>query len=869
MTLKNESSGQQFGAMDSLIERLAQHAPSGHLDAMRATLSGSGEALAPHWQTFFENAVGSDDLITQVERFNELNESLLRRVADNGVTYNLYSDSSSQPRPWSVDLLPMILDQTEWSYIERGVAQRARLLNSLLSDVYGDQKTIKRGLLPAALVAGHQGYMRAVHGVRPRENTFLHVAAFDLACGPDHQWWVMSQRLQAPSGLGYMLENRMIVSRLFPDAFRTLQVERVVGAYRSLIASLMAHSPAGADARVVLLTPGPYSETYFEHVYLARYLGMTLVEGGDLVVRNERVGLKTLKGLEPVDIIMRRLDDDFSDPLELRADSALGVPGLMQAYRAGNVVLANAPGTSFLESTAILGFLPRLCEALLTEKLVMPSIPSWWCGERAAMRAILPQLSEHVIKPTFNDKPRRFVPTMGKHLSAREREQWMGRIAMRPEHFTAQAYLPLAYSPSWQGASSPTLPIASRATMVRVFALSDGAGNWSVAPGGLARIAPAGRDIVSMYRGGSSADVWAITGRGRADTTPLSNTLTPISTGRATMGIASRAAENLYWFGRYTERLDNTTRLARITLEALASNDEELPSTQSWLSKLSVSHGLVSEETPTISQSAVVFERTLMASLSDRAGKLGCFSVAATLGALQSTAFSVRERLALEQWTLVATSATEFAAATANTAQGETVSRQQALRALQQLSTQIMAMTGAQADRMTRDDGWRLLSIGRQIERTSTLAEALAEAFTTGTLTNDTGFGLVLGFFDSTITYRARYQQQRDPKALMTLLALDSDNPRSLAWITQTLQARIAKLEGLPRDTLPLLLQKRSLPHQWDVDHFAAAIEKYAQGDATEIVSMLEAVVNDANEISDALSQRYFTHATGARVVGS
>lgn len=868
MTFQTETSALPQDRIESLIDRLAQRAPHGHLDSMRATLSDANAPLAPHWRTFFEQAVGQEpDNI--VLRLDELNDSLLRRVADNGVTYNLYSDSQSQARPWSVDLLPMILHQAEWAQIERGVVQRARLLNALLADVYGEQTSIKRGLLPSALVAGHPGYMRAAHGVRPRENTFLHVAAFDLACGPDGQWWVMSQRVQAPSGLGYLLENRMIVSRLFPDAFRALNVERVVGTYRSLVASLMAHSPAGRDARVVLLTPGPYSETYFEHVYLARYLGMTLVEGGDLVVRNQRVGLKTLKGLEPVDIIMRRLDDDFSDPLELRAESALGVPGLMQAYRAGNVVLANAPGTSFLESTAVLAFLPRLCQAMLGETIAMPSIPSWWCGERAAMRSILPQLADHVIKPTYNDKPRRFVPMMGKHLSQREREQWVGRIAMQPEHFTAQAYLPLAYAPSWQGAGMPEQPIASRATMIRVFALSDGAGKWNVVPGGLARIAPAGKDIVSMYRGGSSADLWAITGRGKADTSPLSNTLTPISTSRATMGIASRAAENLYWFGRYTERLDNTTRLARITLEALASNDEELPATRAWLSELAVAHGLVNEETPTITQSALVFERSLMAALPDHDAKLGSYSVSATLASLQHTAFSVRERLALEQWTLITTSAREFGAATAQTTQGESVSRQQALLALHQLSTQIMAMTGAQTDRMTRDDGWRLLSIGRQVERMGTLAEALAMAFATGTLSNDTGFGLVLAFFDSTITYRSRYLQQRDPKALMTLLALDIDNPRSLAWISQTMQSRIAKLEGLPRDTLPLLLQKRSLPHQWSIDLLLPALDQYAQGNADLIVEKLHDVVNDASEISDALSQRYFTHATGARVVGS
>ncbi len=878
--------GDRIAAVMNALASLAKRPPAGHLDGLRAA---GGDALTPSWRTFFEKALAAmpanersvEALLAELEQSQA---SLTRKIADNGITYNLYSDAlAGQARPWSLDLLPMIIDQAQWAQIERGVSQRAELLNRILADVYGEQMLVREGMLPTALVQGHPAYLRPAHGITPRGKTFLHIAAFDLARGPDGNWWVMSQRVQAPSGLGYALENRMIVSRLFPDAFRALHVDKLVESYKTLINSLMAHSPAGSDARVVLLTPGPYSETYFEHVYLARYLGIGLVEGGDLVVRDERVWLKTLKGLEPVDVILRRLDDDFLDPLELRADSALGIPGMLQAYRAGNVVLANAPGTGFLESAAIFGFLPKICKAVMGQTLAIPSIASWWCGERSALRTLMPQLSDYVLKPTFNDPGRRFVPAIGKSLSPREREQWTGRIALHPEDFSAQAFLPLAHNPSWQGvrAATPTAPtsaiaspIASRAAMVRVFAVSNGPGQWHVMPGGLARIAPEGRDVVSMYRGGSSADIWVITGHSTDEAVPLSSTLTPIATHRAMLGIASRAAENLFWFGRYTERLENTTRLARVTLEALASEAEEAPETLEWLHRLALSNGLVSKAVPSPKKSATLFERALIASLADRSGKLGAYSVAATLESLRFSAFAVRERLALEQWTLVAASATEFDAAmsgaagqtgeTRNAQQAPSVTTQQALRALERLTTNVMAMTGAQTDRMTRDDGWRLLSMGRHIERMSTLAEALSEAFDTGTLTSDIGFSLVLGFFDSTITYRSRYLQQRDPQALVELLALDRDNPRSLAWISQTLASRIAKLSETPSGTVPSMLTAFNLPHQWKNEQVMTLA---GADDTVAITEMLRGARLDAFSISDALSQRYFSHAEAADTV--
>ena len=873
--------GDRVAAVMNALASLAKRAPAGHLDGLRVA---GGDALTPSWRTFFEKALAAMPANERsVEAlFSELEQSqasLTRKIADNGITYNLYSDAlTGQARPWSLDLLPMIIDQAQWAQIERGVSQRAELLNHILADVYGEQKLVRGGMLPTALVQGHPAYLRPAHGIMPRGKTFLHVAAFDLARGPDGNWWVMSQRTQAPSGLGYALENRMIVSRLFPDAFRALHVDKLVASYKTLISSLMAHSPRGADARVVLLTPGPYSETYFEHVYLARYLGIGLVEGGDLVVRDERVWLKTLKGLEPVDVILRRLDDDFLDPLELRADSALGIPGLLQAYRAGNVVLANAPGSGFLESAAILGFLPKICRAVMGQTLAIPSVASWWCGERSALRTLIPQLNDYVLKPTFNDPGRRFVPAIGKSLSPRERELWTGRIALHPEDFSAQAFLPLAHNPSWKGlntsrsAPSPTsAPIASRAAMVRVFALSNGPGQWHVMPGGLVRIAPEGRDVVSMYRGGSSADMWVITGHSTDDAVPLSSTLTPISAHRATLGIASRAAENLFWFGRYTERLENTTRLARVTLEALASEAEETPEALDWLHRMALSNGLVSKAVPSPKKSVTLFARALIASLADRTGKLGAYSVAATLEALRFSAFAVRERLALEQWTLVAASSKEFEVAmtgavseTRNAQQATHVTTQQALRALERLTTNVMAMTGAQTDRMTRDDGWRLLSMGRHIERLSTLSEALAEAFNTGALNSDIGFSLVLSFFDSTITYRSRYLQQRDPKALVELLAQDHDNPRSLAWISQTLAGRVAKLSETPSGAVAPLVAPFVLPHQWNNERVMALA---GAEDVEAIVELLRRARADAFAVSDALSQRYFSHAEAADTV--
>ena len=340
---------------------------------------GARGDLRPSWRSFYEYL----NAATTKQMEHRLN-FVRRRVQENGVTYNVYAD-----RPWELDPLPMILSAAEWKDISRAITQRARLLNAVLGDLYGEQTLLRDGTLPTALVYGHNGFLWPCQGIRQPNDNWLQLYAVDLARSPDGRWWVIADRTQAPSGAGYALENRLIISSVFPEQFRDLRVQHLAAFFRALQANLARSAPSeGETPLIVLLTPSPYTETYFEHAYLARYLGYPLVKGQDLTVRGECVYLRTLSGLRRVHAILRWLDDDYCDPLELRGDSALGVPGLLQAVRAGKVLVANALGSGLLESAA----LPGACEKLLGESLLMPSAGNWWCGEQTALEFTIQNL---------------------------------------------------------------------------------------------------------------------------------------------------------------------------------------------------------------------------------------------------------------------------------------------------------------------------------------------------------------------------------------------------------------------------------------------------------------------------------------------
>ncbi len=833
-----------------MVASLAPPAATGHFDELRGGVCAPGTAgAAPtdSWSRFFGN-LGKDGF----QDLDRRTVNLGRQVRDNGITYNVYADANGPQRPWSLDLFPLIITPESWQQIETGVLQRVKLLDRIMADVYGPQQLLAGNLLPPALVHGHPGYLRPMHGVRPAGGTHLHIAAFDMARDPAGDWWVVSQRTQAPSGLGYLLENRLIISRMFPEAFGDLKVQRLAASYRALVDGLRAMCPGGNDARVVLLTPGPYNETYFEHAYLARYLGLTLVEGSDLTVRDQHLYLKTLQGLEPVHGILKRLDDEFLDPLELRSDSRLGVPGLLQAIRAGNVLVANAPGSAFLESTALLGFLPALSRHLLGEELKLPSLATWWCGERAAMEAVLPQLGERVIKPTYIAAGPGTV--LGKSLSRREIDEWAGRIVREPDEHTIQAYQPLSQMPTWKNGR-----IAPRSLMLRVFAVSDGPQSWRVLPGGLTRIAGQSLDIASMQRGGSSADTWVLT-HGEVDTSSLLHHDHPsVDVAHRTRSATSRAAENLFWLGRYTERTENTTRLARLVLESLNGEDQGSQPLLSWLSELAADHGLVLADVPRATQARRVFERSLIASLADSDEST---SVGYNLAALRNAASAVRERLSQEQWNVIVQAEAEFAKGCAHcTADGD-FSSVEALRVLETLSGFTAAMTGAQTDRMTRDDGWRLLSTGRHLERLGFLSSALAWSFETGSVFDEGGFEALVALFDSTITFHSQYQQRHDITALLDLLVLDRDNPRSLGWVVQTLRGRLARLAGSAPGELPGIALTVPDPLGWSLE---AICQRDADGQHANLMALLQQCADTAYQLSDELSARYFTHSGEVR----
>ncbi|MGL4549878.1 MAG: circularly permuted type 2 ATP-grasp protein, partial [Gemmataceae bacterium] len=414
--------------MSADTDPFAYAPPAGGFDEAFAP----GGLARPHWHGLLRSLRGFG-LPALKHRWAEARH-LIRQ---NGVTYNVYGDPRGMARPWQLDPVPLVLSTAEADALEAGLTQRGRLLEALLRDLYGPQHTLTHGLLPPELVFENAAFLRPCHGSKPPGDRYLHLYAANVGRDPDGYFWVLGDRTQCPSGAGYALENRIVLSRMLPDVFRECQVQRLALFFRTLRDTLAAIAPHGRDnPRIVLLTPGPYNETYFEHAYLARYLGYPLVEGGDLTVRDNRVFLKVLGGLQPVDVIFRRLDDDFCDPLELRHDSFLGVPGLVQAARSGTVAVANALGSGLLETPALLAFLPGLCRHLLGEELRLPSAPTWWCGQPREMEHVLANLDDMVIKPARPSL--RLEPTFAGELTRPRRDALAARIRAAPRDFIGQ-----------------------------------------------------------------------------------------------------------------------------------------------------------------------------------------------------------------------------------------------------------------------------------------------------------------------------------------------------------------------------------------------------------------------------------------------
>jgi uncharacterized circularly permuted ATP-grasp superfamily protein/uncharacterized alpha-E superfamily protein len=809
------------------------------------------QRLRPLWQRFAQYLPAPAAGLDMAADLDRRCSALAQQLRQDGVTHNVFSETGVATRPWSLELLPLLIGPAEWARIEVGISQRARLLEAVMSDAYGAQRLLHESLLPPALLHRHPGYLRGLVGARPACGLHLYIAAFDLARGPDGQWWLVAQRTQGPSGLGYVLHNRILVARQFSDAFREMRVQHIASAYRRLLDTIETHAAAllgpgeGSAPRVVLLTAGTYSETYFEHAYLARYLGLPLVEGSELTVRDGRLHLKTVQGLERVHGVLRRLDDDFCDPLELRPDSALGVPGLLQAVRSGQVVLANALGSGFLESPAVHGFLPAISRALLGEELCLPALPTWWCGEAASYADARGEMADKLLRSTF--------PRGGRTAPVSSPPQDL--IEADPDAWTLQQRLRFARAALWQESA-----VVLRPAMLRVYAIADGAGGFSLLPGGMTRVARREDMSVSMQRGGSSLDTWVLT-EGPVDTfSMLPQRLQVDDIGLRHRPVSSRTGENLFWLGRYTERTEQLVRLAKATLgwmELGREGDEGArQALASALSTLAVNTGLAPPGVPSLHRAPQLFERALLAGLGDAPE---AFSVPFNLRAIERAGLNLRERLSPEQWTLLRQMAESFALAL-EVPDGELPALPQVLPALDRLAVQLAAVTGAQTDRMTRDAGWRLLTVGRLCERLIGLTERLAAFAQSAALLQASGIETLLDLFDSLITFRARYQRHEDLLAMTELLVLDDTNPRALAGVLRRLRTELRKLPGKPADLAPLLARLPAEGGGLELEELRGASEE-------RIAQVLACLARGLNESASALAldlaQRYFALLPG------
>jgi len=827
----------------------------GAYDEMRAK---EGKVL-PHWDYLMRalERLGSEGL----ERRRKEADRLLR---ETGVTYNVYDTPRGAATAWQLDPIPLLISSEEWTVIEGGLAQRAELLDLILKDIYGPQNLIKKGLLPLELVYSHIGYLRPCTDIPKPAHHHLILHASNLARGPEGRMWVLDDRTQAPSGAGYALENRMVMTRILPSLFRDAQVHRLAVFFRALRSGLANIAPQNKDdPHIVVLTPGPLNETYFEHAYLASYLGYPLVQGDDLTVRDGRVWLKSLQGLQQVDVILRRLDDTFCDPLELRMDSKLGVAGLLQAARLGHVAIANPIGSSILENPALLAFLPGIARHLLGQELKLPSVATWWCGQSREREFVLKNLDRLVIKPTNRSAGNYAV--FGCGLNAGEREALSARIRAKPHLYVGQQEVSFSTVPALSAGT-----IEPRHAILRTFLVARDR-DYVLMPGGLTRIGPKkGVFDVSNQSGGISKDTWVLA------TEPEKQVSLWLQPQRG-QGIEpligplpSRSAENLFWVGRYAERAEAAARLMRTVLQKQRESSEfndpnDLACFKILLVALSHVTGAYPGFTGEEGKGKRQDPREELLSLALDVGREG--SIAYSLNAFTRSAYAVRDLWSSDTWRMVDRMQQKWQGPSGT----QKIGYGRLQDSLNAFILNLVAFSGLTTESMVRETGWLMLDIGRRLERTFStisLLRALLIPIHEDALNNQI-MEAVLSTSESVITFRRRYRAFMQLPAVLELLLMDEKHPRALAYQFQQLQKHI---DALPREyRIQGLYEDQRLILKGYTDLRLAdisALSKFAK--KKRMHANLDALLADLTSVlakfSDVITQTYFSHVQGSQI---
>jgi uncharacterized circularly permuted ATP-grasp superfamily protein/uncharacterized alpha-E superfamily protein len=783
--------------------------------------------------------------------FNRRAQQVHRIVQENGITYNAYGDSVGSRRPWVMDPLPMIVGHEEWRAIESGIAQRVRLINAILADIYGPQNLMLSGQLPASLIHGNPNFLRPCHGFRPTNGVYVHIYAADLARADDGGWRVLADRVDVPSGIGYAVENRFITQQVMPDIFRAAGPVRLKPFFDRMLESFETLVRRRTEEPViVMLSPGPSFETYFEQAFFARNLGYPLVEGADLTTRDNCVYMKTVGGLKQVDVIIRNVPSSDCDPLELDSTSSLGVPGLVEAARAGNVVVANSLGAGVLESPAMPAFYEGLCRNLLGENLKIPSADTLWCGERKALAHVLANLGTLVVKPVFRRRSSEAV--FGPTLNAGELEKLRGLISASPEEYCAQQMLSRGTLPAI-GSAGRAEP---RHFIMRVFLVANKNG-YEMMPGALTRITQGlGGCSVSMADGGSSKDTWMIAPLDMPQRDhPLPHT-GPVRIRRATAELTSREADNLFWMGRYMERTDYQTRLLRMLVtEMHESSGDYLPA--HLLPFMNTALGVVPGSVEAASAPRMELpqaESKLDQIIWNRACPQGLCSCVLCL---HGTSLSVKERLSLDAVNIINQLA-GYAAQTPPFPDSKAPAHR-----LNRIGMMLAGVSGSMAENMTRAIDWRFLDTGRRIERALNIVELLQQVFSQPNPNTAPMLASLLVCADSRYTYASRYLTNMQPEAVVDLLLLDGTNPRSVAFQTGLIAEHVVNLPV--SDAEEPQTKRRRLALGIDSEIVLADVrELFASRDDSQYADldgMLARLSENLLLLSDQIALHYFSHS--------
>lgn len=816
---RDVESGQPPAVLDSL---LAGYRPEpGIFDEMIAA-DGS---VRPHWAPILAR-VSTMGLAETKARFDVAD----RYLRDSGVFYRVYDPTSPGERPWPLSHVPLLISPSEWAEIRAGVVQRARLAEAVLKDCYGPASLLAKRALPAAVVAGNPEFLRPMVGAKPVGGRHLTLYAVDLGRAPNGRWWVLGDRTQAPSGAGYALENRIALSRALPESYREFAVERLADFFQAFRTSLSAFLEP-EDAGVCLLTPGPLNESYFEHVYLSRYLGFRLVEGQDLTVRNQRVHLRTISGLQRVNALWRRVDADFADPLELNGRSELGVPGLVQAIRQGNVALANALGSGLIEARAFMSFMPSLAEELLGEPLTMPNVATWWCGQQEERDFVRERFDKLVIAPAFGLRLPGVLspgPRVVAELPDKDRAALEQAIESRAIDYVGQEVVHLSTTPVWTGERLEPRPF-----VLRVFAAVTEDG-WTVMPGGLALIGDRiDARAVTMQAGARSADVWVLSEGPVSDSTllPLPKEV-PVR--RPSGALPSRTADNLFWFARYLERAECTVRLVRALAGRLTEGGTPDRGEISALIDILFQWGAVRDRLAangTTLTAAALFGRNAKG------------SVSALVQLSRDAGFVTRDRLPPDAWRALQDLHSLVQAAPSDLpSEGFVLEKANAALRL------IAAVSGFEMETMNRQASWRFLDLGRRIERA--IATCRFTRRLAGEEASSDSLDVLLELTDSQITYRSRYLLGAANAPVLDLVLYDDGNPRSLAYQFARIEEHVAALPRLSWERQPS--QGPGL-----VADLAAEL-KDAETDGIDNTRLI-GIENQLMRLSNEIARSYFT----------